>query len=90
MSPLFTALLLTVVCAAIIGAVDLFFFGILAFNLLSISLFFMGIVVIVFPYATHEQFAEYGVKKTVILVRIMGVVVAIAINILFALFAKIL
>jgi len=57
--------------------------GILYTIFISAGCLIMGVTALVLPYATSEQFAEYGVKKTVKLVRIIG---ALSITILCPLF----
>lgn len=53
--------------------------------LMACGLAFMGLTIIIFPLATPETFSMFGIKKTVVFTRILGIVV-IAIAPLLALF----
>ena len=67
-----------------------FISGVFYFMLFSIGLLMLGLTTFAFPFATFEQFSEYGVRKTVKLVRILGVIIATFLNLPFIILAFIL
>ena len=71
-------------------SVIVFIAGIFYFMLFSLGLLLLGVVVFIFPFATYEQFAEYGVKKTVRLIRIIGTILATILNLPFIILSFIL
>lgn len=44
-------------------------------SLIGISMSFLGVIVMVFPFATPQTFDLLGIRKTVLLTRILGVFV---------------
>lgn len=44
-------------------------------KILSITFMFFGIMIVIFPFSTPETFKYLGVKKSTILVRILGFIV---------------
>lgn len=42
--------------------------------ILSMTFAFLGLIMIIFPFATPETFKWFGVQKTILIVRILGII----------------
>lgn len=60
-----------------VGPIVIFKMKLLGNILLGLSLFLMGLTFLLFPFATPQTFQMLGIKKTIWLVRIIGICIIV-------------
>lgn len=74
---LFCILILVSIIMVLVGSIFAIGKPIIGGSLLNLGIILMGVTIIIFPFATPETFKRLGVKKTLLIVRVMALALGI-------------